>query len=368
MAQSFQRHTIEEILQAHGVIRELGEEGGAIQKKMRDEVLRRYSMRIDDVLREKNAREYCRARGVVYVGEFPYVRKGRIGRIYARVLSSLGLSESCDPIKNGWIPSYWSDANFMDALSLPCIVYFGDYTPWKMSSAPRRSRINTLAHWLHSNGIHYLGQLLDAESGVLRKMCGEECPDDLTTIVESLLASRKKSPLRAGMIVPRSWEPDLAVPQVWLCEMERIAKEIELYETPCAWAVTWLVVDGRYCDPVSVQASVIPAFFADPNVPGEEQRRNAQSDWAQRRFISDLNKEIAAGTVYRYSQDMRTRRTDGILGAQSLNSEKQNYFPGMNLVTIQTYAHGTRVFLQKEDAESFRAIVATKAGELLDDE
>ncbi len=363
MTQNLRTYPIREILVALVINGEFGEEGETIQQEMKGEVLRRYSVPVLDVLENEKMREYCRDRGVVYVGEFPYLR-GLRGRMHTRISNILGLPKCCNPLNDGWVPPYWSDADFMNALGFPCLTYFDDYgrrdgSPWDRESAEKRNRINTLGRWLHSHHVHYLGQLLNTESTFLSEISRDF--EDLVAVTESLFAFRKIQPLRAGMIVPRSWKPDVSIPQVWLHELECITKEIEQYETPCAWVVSWSVSNGYYCH--IDRAFVHPVFYEDPKASDENER------WTRsRKFISDLEKELAAGETYSCRSWETVHRTDGIIGGHDLDREKRRYFPGMNRVNITTHARGRRVFLRKEDAELFSAQMKTKAGESLDDQ
>ncbi len=332
-----------------------------------DELLGRLTA-VCSTLVEKSAlcqkdKQFLAENGVRYVGEAPsFLVKSdyAIGSLKRRFAVTFGLRYYTDPVAVGWKPSYWDDPQFMALLNTPCCVYFGEWGNWEHKRA-EAYRLNfgtrTLARWLHSEGIHYMGQYLHYVQRDHWKL--EKAAEELVNTVQQKLW--------AGAFVPPQWQPPKEIPDEWLVEEQKIAEEIkqrkERYETPRAWVVTWLVVDGVYSRN-SVPARVQPAYDRDPEAPTHFKSSPEGRD------VLSLEAKIAGEEIYRYYQDVWVTRLDGQIGGFSRVGSEANrpLFPGMNRIGVNTRAYGERVFGTKEEAETLRARIDARAGMFMEDD
>ncbi|MBI1908119.1 hypothetical protein HYS28_01735 [Candidatus Uhrbacteria bacterium] len=247
------------------------------------------STRIEDTALADEDMKYIVARGVRYVGEICYLNFGvqaRPRQIEARIKAALGLPMRFDPLRHDWKPPYWSDESFWSALGMPCVTYFGDYSPayYDLGLGRREksySKTCTLARKLGLFGaIYNMASFLRCTQERGKGKIGSALD------LETVLGRPRPGLLWAMAIIPPTWLARPTKPERWIEEEREIEQEIAKYETPRAWVVSWVVDDvtagfaglwkARELHPK--RAKLPPFWFADGKVHASHAREEIPFD------------------------------------------------------------------------------------------
>lgn len=232
---------------------------GVTLTQPKSELLKVCSERVEQGQLNKEQRRFLKSCGVRYVGEVCYltcdVRAKASAKMISDIKTALGLPERFDPIAKGWDTPYWNDA-FYEVLWMPCITFFGTFGESDVNRIHQINRFGTglaasktYARRLHAGGVHYM-------MDYLRRSSRPGNVNDLKEKQRDLRAG--KADLWAAAIAhPEATSERLKAPHEWTEEQQRIAQEIDEYETPKAWVV-------------SANTSAVHIYGAYVRYPGED--------------------------------------------------------------------------------------------------
>ena len=189
------------------------------------------SIRIEDLSISDSLKKYLKKRGIFYVGELFLINNdikahARADEVKELILNSLGLPLSLN-VHELWIPPYWSDEEFQDALSRP-INELIDNRPLpqkdlKKYVIPGRFITDTHGVFLISRKVHYGNQYINwvkynVESG-RHDLDGNWSITELQKAQSLLLPN---SGLHAAALPAPNWILPTKKPDAWYIVKTRI--------------------------------------------------------------------------------------------------------------------------------------------------
>lgn len=170
-------------------------------------VMTRYNLPVTELALGREDTRKLLACGIRHIGELYYVHFNKDPstrrlnrRIFEWMMKQFDLPPTgSDPLRRGWRPPYWNDPHFLSALNLPLLECLKDpetkaIPPWPLKAQKH-----------HSEGTHYLGQLLQELAA--RRTLGK---------LKNLQSRLTTTAAWAGALLPPDWVALSEEPPIWL--------------------------------------------------------------------------------------------------------------------------------------------------------